>query len=179
MRFPPRARTGRLWVTRCHGRTDAASRGETVPKRRNCTASPDRSFQVHRSQPGGAAEALDPGGGCRALVAGANTHSPRTGTSPRVTEGLFCTSLLFPPAAYVLACMTTSGFHPGMSPGTDSKSPGAQMRILSWFPLPRPHCCNAKTSPDVHRVSCASYSGLVPAGLCSAVGEHVSPSHHP
>lgn len=94
MRFPPRARTGRLWVTRCHGRMDAASREETAPKRRNCTASPDRSFQVHQSQPGGAAEALDPGGGCRALVAGANTHSPRTGTSPRVTEGLLHQSAL-------------------------------------------------------------------------------------
>lgn len=88
-------------------------------------------------------------------------------------------SLFFPPAAYVLACMTTSAFHPGMSPGTDSKSPGAQMRILSWFPPPRPHCCNEKTSPDVLRVSCTSYSGHVPAGLCFAVREHVSPSHHP
>lgn len=36
----------------------------------------------------GAGEALDPHGGCRALVAEANTQSPRTETHPRMTKGL-------------------------------------------------------------------------------------------
>lgn len=94
------------------------------------TTSPDGSSQVHRSQPGGAAEALDPGGGCRALVAEANTQ-PTYWDKPQGDQGFIapvCSSQLAP---YVLACMTTSGFHLGMSPGTDSRSPGAQMRILS------------------------------------------------
>lgn len=74
--------------------------------------------------------------------------------------------------------MTTSGFHLGMSPGTDSRSPGAQMRIRSWFPPPRPHCCNEKMSPDAYGVSRTSFSTTSsyalpwqhPAGAASAQG---------